>query len=134
MLPAMHPPSGQVPAAFTPGLWADHVLDTFIFSHMGKPLSPSDRWKDEFFDEAVAFAHVLKVSVILPVGRDKGSCFRLSTAGRPPVTIAQCSPTELIAALRAYVSGTLVGLPPTSTTSTTSTTSITPSSWTWRTT
>jgi hypothetical protein len=113
MLPAMHPPSGQAPTTFTPSLWADHALDTFnhssLFSpQLGNPLSPSDLWQNEPYEEAVAFARILKITVIVTERRTVPQ-FYLSVAQRSPVTIAQCSPTELIAALRAYASGTLVG-------------------------
>lgn len=95
-----------------PDIWAKTFLskmkDRSRFEDLLHPthLEPRDTWapSGETFEEAVAWARLLNITVTKPRKGALDENFVLTLAGRPPTMIPMCSPPELIDVLRKLAS------------------------------
>jgi hypothetical protein len=93
-------------SAFIPSMWSKHLLEIFkktsVMDHFESPrLSGQDVWAPtgEDYSEAVAWSHILGISVTRPTGSMKDNLL-LRSPGRYVTMIPLCSPTELINVMR----------------------------------
>ena len=93
-----------------PHLWSDAIVEQFK-SGMGnwlrRPLDAGDVFQDENFSDAVAWAALLGITVLVPSGMGLAENFRLMKPGHAPVVVPLCSPRRLTRTLRDFAAGTL---------------------------
>lgn len=99
--------------AFISELWVDHIMDAFRYralldDELRIQLKLGDRFIDQLYDEAVAWAALLGIIVLKPLGgMELDKSFRLMKPGHAPVGVPMCPPKELIVTLRALADGSL---------------------------
>ncbi len=95
---------------FTSQLWAQEIADNWQSRGMfvePAQLKPGDYWGGQdagHYDEACAFAKILKITVYNMQGESPGidNCFRLHRQGWAPRVLEHCSPAQLIEELRRF--------------------------------
>lgn len=91
-------------------LWSSSTREYFQLgetSWLSRPLEATYTVQDKNFSDAVAWAALLGIVVLMPSGGGLGEHFRLMKPGHAPVVVPVCSPEQLIKTLRDFAAGVL---------------------------